>query len=213
MPMEIIACEQGTEDWYRARLGIPTASSFQCLLAKGAEQKGRATYMRQLAAERITNELTEGYSNSNMARGKEMEAEARKFYSLVHDADPEIVGFIRNSAKGSAPYWGCSPDSLIGADGMLEIKTKRGDLLIETILKDEFPNEHKAQCQGALWVAERDWIDLVVYWPKMPPFVKRVTRDVAYIATLARAVDDFNEELEDLVERIKRYGSPEARAA
>lgn len=207
MPPVVIDCEQNSEEWFRARMGICTASNFQCLLAKSTEQKGRATYMRQLAAEIITKEPTESFKSPTLDRGHAMEDEARKFYSLITDADPELVGFIRNDDRG------CSPDSLIGKDGMLEIKTKRADLLIETLLKGEFPNEHRAQCQGALWVAERDWIDLIVYWPKMPPFVKRATRDVAYIATLARAVAEFNEELAELVDRIRRYGAPHEPAA
>lgn len=208
MAFEIINCEQNTPEWYLARLGLPTASQFQCLLAKSAEQKGRATYMRQLAAEIITGEPTENFKSPVLDRGHAMEDEARKSYAFTNDADPQLVGFIRSGAKG------CSPDSLIGDDGMLEIKTKRADLLIETIFKGEFPNEHKAQCQGALWIAEREWIDLIVYWPKMPSFVKRAYRDVAYIATLARAVDEFNEELAGMVEKIRRVGTADvARAA
>lgn len=204
--IEIIDVEQGTEAWRRARMGIPTSSSFQCLLANSAEKKGRATYMRQLAGEIITGELTESFRNSEMDRGKIMEAEARSFYAFIKNADPTLVGFVRNGDKG------CSPDSFIGSDGMLEIKTERADILIETIFKDEFPSKHKAQTQGALWVAEREWIDLIIYWPKMPTFIKRAYRDAAYIATLARAVAEFNEELQAMVARIRAYGGMEIAA-
>jgi hypothetical protein len=96
---------------------------------------------------------------------------------------------------------------------MLEIKTKLPHLMIECILKDEFPAEHKAQCQGALWVAEREWIDIAVYWPKMPLFVKRATRDEDYIKKLSDAVDAFNDELDAVVERIRLYGEPLEAAA
>ena len=64
---------------------------------------------------------------------------------------------------------------------MLEIKTKLPHLMIEVLGRGAFPPEHVAQCQGALWVAEREWIDIAVYWPRMPRFVKRTTRDEAYI--------------------------------
>lgn len=198
--------EQGTEAWYRARLGIPTASMFSAILAKG-EGKTRRSYMLKLAGEVLTGEPTESYSNPYMERGHAMEGEAREMYAFMHDQEPRQVGFIVNGPKG------CSPDSLLGDAGMLEIKTKRSDLLIDVLLKDEFPAEHKAQCQGALWVAEREWIDLAVYWPGLPLFVKRATRDEDYIAKLSDAVDQFNAELAEVVERVRRYGRVEREAA
>lgn len=205
MTVEIIDCEQGSPEWFAARLGIPTASMFSAILAKG-EGKTRKAYMRQLAAEIVTGEPTDSFSSFAMERGKIMEAEAREMYALVYDDDLARVGFVRNGPIG----W--SPDSLIGDDGALEIKTQRGDLIIETLLKDEFPSEHKAQCQGGLWVGEREWIDLCVYWPKMPLFVKRVGRDEAYIKTLASEVDRFREELDQIVTRIRNYGLSNANS-
>lgn len=201
--MEIITCDQGSEEWFRARMGIPTASEFHTVLAKGKDGGAsltRKTYLMKLAGEIITGESMENYQNGHMERGKLMEDEARDMYAFMTDADPERVGFIVNGRKG------CSPDSLIGSEGMLEIKTKLPHLLIELLLKDEFPPEHKAQCQGALWVAEREWIDIAVYWPKLPLFVKRAPRDEAYIAKLASEVDRFNTELNETVARIKSIG-------
>jgi hypothetical protein len=77
--------------------------------------------------------------------------------------------------------------------------------LIECIERGDFPPEHRAQCQGALWVAEREWIDIVVYWPEMPVFIKRAYRDEKYISELSKAVDTFNDELWRLVERVRGY--------
>ena len=194
--------EQGSEAWFRERLGLPTSSMFATVLAKGvgkAESKTRRTYLMKLAGEILTGEPMDAYSNHHMERGKIMEAEARGFYAFMQDAEPEPVGFIRNGDTGA------SPDALLGQDGLLEIKTKLPHLLIDLILKDKFPPEHKAQCQGQLWVAEREWLDLVVYWPKLPLFVKRVTRDEKYIEDLAAAVDDFNGDLQEMVGRIRRY--------
>jgi hypothetical protein len=91
---------------------------------------------------------------------------------------------------------------------MLEIKTKLPHLMIEVLERGAFPPEHVAQCQGALWVAEREWIDIAVYWPRMPRFVKRTTRDEAYIKKLVDAVDAFNDELTEMVERIRGYEAP-----
>ena len=205
MTVEYIDCEQGSPEWYIARLGLPTASRFADVLSKGkgsAESLTRARYLRTLAAEIISGEPGESFETDAMRRGKAMEAEARRFYAFMHDAEPELVGFIRNGDKG------CSPDALLDSEGLLEIKTKRGDILIDVLLRDELPPEHKAQVQGSLWVAERGWLDFVAYWPGLPLFVKRCYRDQAYIDVLADEVARFNDELAEIVERVRLYGAP-----
>lgn len=201
--MEIIDCEQGTEEWFRARMGIPTASEFSTVMASGrggGESLTRKTYMLKLAGEILTGEPMDRFTNQHMERGHEMEGEARELYSFAADVEPQRVGFIRSGQKG------VSPDSLIGANGMLEVKTKLPHLMIATILHDDFPADHKAQCQGALWVAEREWIDITVYWPNLPLFTKRAYRDEEYIQKLSDAVDAFNDELAATVERVRNYG-------
>lgn len=199
--IQVFDCDQNSDEWYRARMGIPTASGFSNILAKG-EGKTRRSYLLRLAGEVITGEPGETYESQAMQRGHEMEAEARELYAFAHDAEPQLVGFIRNGDKG------CSPDALIGTNGILEIKTKRADLLIDVLLKGEFPLEHKAQVQGSLWIAEREYVDLCIYWPRLPLFTVRATRDEVYIYDLAKAVDKFNDELAETVERIRRYGQP-----
>ena len=200
--IQIIDCEQSSPEWYEARLGIPTASMFATVMASGkggGESVTRKTYLHKLAGEIITGEPMDSYSNAHMERGKAMEDEARASYALLTEASPTRVGFVRNGQKG------CSPDSFIRNDGLLEVKTKLAHLTIECLLRDEFPAEHKAQCQGALWVCERDWIDIAVYWPRLPLFVKRAYRDEIYIKKLSDAVDQFNAELADVVSRVQRY--------
>jgi hypothetical protein len=51
-------------------------------------------------------------------------------------------------------------------------------------------------------VAEKEWIDLLIYCPAMPTFLRRVYRDETYIAKLAAAVDQFNDELDALTDRV-----------
>lgn len=205
--MEIITCDQGSTEWFAARAGIVTASEFQTLLMKGkggGESATRRTYMRKLAGEIITGEPMEAFTNVHMERGKVMEQEARDLYAFMTDAEPRQVGFIKSGRKGA------SPDSLVGDNGGLEIKTRLPHLMIELLESGEVPNEHVAQIQGGMWVAEREWWDFVAYWPKLPLFVKRVYRDEAYIKKLADAVEQFNGELDALVSRIKAYGMQEA---
>lgn len=187
--IEIIDCEQNTPEWSLARLGIPTASNFAALRAKG-EGKTRRSYMMKLIGEIMTGEPCESYSNGHMERGHEMEPDARNLYAFRMDVEPIRVGFVRNGRTGA------SPDSFIDANGVAEIKSKLPHLQAEVLLANRLPPEHVAQCQGILWVCEREWVDFVSYWPRMPLFVKRVYRDEVYIKGLADDVDLFLREMD-----------------
>jgi hypothetical protein len=202
--LEVHNMDQGSPEWFAVRRGLPTASNFATIMAKGrsgGESKTRQTYLYKLAGERITGDPMDNFSNHHMERGHEMEPEARQLYAFLNDAELKQVGFVTNGPKG------CSPDSLIGDNGMLEIKTKLPHLMIAALEADEFPSDHRAQCQGQLWVAEREWVDLVCYWPKMPPLIKRAYRDEEYIKSMSDAVDQFNDELEALVAKYAKEAS------
>jgi hypothetical protein len=199
--------EQNSPQWYQIRAGCVTASQMKTVLARGKGGKDSLTrqkYLYTLAGEILTGEPAETYSNHHMQRGHLLEEEARSYYSLITNAETRQVGFIRNGNVGA------SPDSLIGERGLLEIKTALPSILLGLIIKNAFPPEHKAQTQGQLMVAERDWVDICCYWPKIPPFIKRAYRDEPYIRMLADEVDRFNDELAAIVAKIRAYGGLEA---
>lgn len=196
--IEIFDCAQGSDEWKRVRLAIPTASEFACVLAKGKDgktesSKTRKTYLYKLMGECLTGDPADSYSNHHMERGKEQEAEARNLYGFIAECELRQVGFVRNGRKG------CSPDCLIDANGGLEIKSMLAHLLVELHLDGEVPPEHKPQIQGNLLVCEREWWDFVAYCPKMKPFIKRVYRDEPYITALSAAIDIFNNELDTML--------------
>lgn len=194
--MEIFDCEQGSPEWFEARRGVVTASRFSDVLAKG-QGITRRTYLLTLAGEAITGEVAESYSNAHMERGHVMEADARNLYAFANDVEPTLVGFMR---RGRA---GCSPDSLIGDKGILEIKSKLPHLQLDVLDKGKLPSAHVAQVQGQLWVSGCEFADFVSYWPKLPLFCIRVERDEAYIASLSQSVADFVGELDGY---IAKYG-------
>lgn len=205
MPIEIINVEQRSEEWYRARMGLPTASMFGVVMAQGRERgtdsKGRASYMRKLAGEIITGIPMESYSNEDMERGREQEPEILARYCFENDVEVTPCGFIRNGKKG------CSPDGLVGADGMVQIKSAAPHVMIEILmdLVKGAPKKHLPQCQGELWVAERKWTDLVIgSSPKLPLAVFRLERDQQYINDIETSVHWFNRELAEMVKTIER---------
>ncbi|WP_332065731.1 lambda exonuclease family protein [Bartonella sp. CB189] len=201
MPITI-NCIQGTDEWIKARNGLITASLFEMVM--GRKKQGQKTQkyhsiMMKLAGERITKKNVEEGTTLSMRRGIELEPNARQLYATLTHSKPEVIGFILADDRMK----GFSPDAVIGENGLLEIKTKKPEVLIPHYYQTGFPEEHKAQCQGGLWIAQREWVDLMLYWPDMPPLIKRAYRDEAYIRKLESEINHFNEALENMVHHIK----------
>ncbi len=199
--IEVIECEQNTDEWIQARCGVVTASMFKEVMAKvgprGGIPKGRQTYMYKLAGELIAGEPMDNYTNANMELGHEREQEARDLYAFIKGVEVTQVGFVKNGNCGA------SPDGLVGDDGLWENKNAAPHIQIDRLLKGTLPPEHVAQCQGQLMVTERTWLDFMSYSRGMPPLVVRVERDEAYIDDLRVFVNHFVEELNALVAKIE----------
>lgn len=198
--MTILELEQGTPEWFTARLGIPTASRYKDIVtpARGDKSKSYMTYLYELLAERVTGESADGFTNEWMQRGNELEPHARSAYEFLFETDVQQVGFVLNDAKTI----GASPDGLIGSDGGIEIKCPKASTAVRYMVEDKLPDIYKPQVQGNLWICEREWWDFVVYHPSMDLFVKRVYRDDAYIKKLETHITAFVEELEALHGRL-----------
>lgn len=195
-------CEQGTPEWHAARCGVVTASVFGAVMAKGrtagAPSETRKKLMYQLAAETITGEYVPTWDgNKHTERGHVMEPQVRDLYMATSDAECRQVGFIRRGRIG------CSPDTLVGDDGLLEIKTKLPHLQIEAVIAGVLPSEHVPQVQGQLLVTGRQWCDFRSYWPGLPELRVRVYRDPDYMANLNTELQRFVSDLDALVERIR----------
>lgn len=193
--------QQGTEAWFRDRLGRATASEFGAVLAKG-EGKTRAAYMRRLVTERLTGKPAETYMNGHMARGQAQEPFARLAYENAYGEPVEEVGFIKHPDIMS----GCSPDGLIGKRAGGEFKCVVPTVQLETILRGKYPPEHRPQIMGNLWITARDYWDFVSFSPDMPAhlrlYVYRVERDEAYIKILDYEVRKFLQEVDELYLRL-----------
>lgn len=201
--IEVFDCEQGTDEWFAARCGVVTASTFSDVLAKG---KGitRSKLLYATVAEILTGEVSSRWSgNQYTERGKAWEAEVRSLYEATCEEEVRQVGFIRRGRIG------CSPDSMVGAEGLLEIKTREPHLQVEVLEKGVLPSENVAQVQGQLLVTGRLWCDYVSYCRGLPQLKLRVYRDIAYLSNLKYELDQF---LADLESAVARYGA-ERRAA
>ena len=188
MPVYVDGIEQGSLDWLRLRLAIPTASRFDSLItpAKGEPSKAAEGYMHELLAEWITGQSAEGAQTVWMLRGQEFEAEARKFYAFERETQVRQVAFVYGD---ESKRYGCSPDGLIGDDGGLEMKIPKPAVHVGYLLAGDMPDCYRPQVQGSMMVTGRAWWDFMSYSPGLPPLLVRVQRDEEYIGKIRKALD------------------------
>jgi hypothetical protein len=217
--VEIFSTEkypQGSDQWFKLRLGMATASVAKMVLAEGLdgdESKTRATLLYRLAGERISGLPAETFENEAMRRGRTMEFKALSDYSFKSDVEVHQVGFVRRTIKREVSgvrfpdlVVGCSPDGLVGEDGGVQIKTMKPELITRLIDRQTFPTEHKAQCQWEMWVTGRQWWDLKIFYEgiSIPPF--RLNRIEADMLKIRKAAEAFDWELREILKRLKAKG-------
>lgn len=183
---------QGTEDWLEARRGIVTASVVGQLITpktiKPAANMDSRALTAKLVAERITGWCEQPYVSHDMVRGSLDEPVAREIYAHRYAPVTEIGFMVRDDWGFRIGY---SPDGLVGADGLIEIKSRRPKEHLTTILADEVPAENMAQIQCGLLVSGRRWCDYISYCGGMPMWTKRVEPDGNWYEAIVAAVGQF----------------------
>lgn len=203
--MKIIECVQGSPEWVDARLGIPTASGYEHILQpKKLEYSAGATkYLNHLLAEWLCGyPLDTGTGSAWMERGTQMEPEARRWYEQHRSVKVEQVGFCLRDDEQT----GCSPDGLVGPDGLVEIKCPSLEQHIAymrnpTLLQADY----RIQTQGELYITDRDWVDLVSYHPDFPRVILRLTPEPAVQSALHAGLFRFISELNEEKEKFAKY--------
>ena len=196
----ILNCEQGSEAWHQARLGIPTASQFDRIVtASGTARKQATGYLAGLLAEYITGQAEDGYQSADMQRGIELEPAARAYYELESGHDVIQVGGVYLDESKTVM---ASPDGLIaGMRRGLEIKCPKLATHIRYILEDALPTQYVLQVQGGMWVTGYDEWDFVSYCPDyaaQPIYIQTIKRNNALIAQMDKHIRAFSARLETL---------------
>jgi hypothetical protein len=209
----IVPCTQGELDWFMARVGRCTASEVINALSiaktgknKGGSTEGRKTYMASIVAEILTGEPDmEGYATSSMNRGTNEEPRARAAYEMAYDVDVDVLGFVIHPDTDRA---GSSPDGLVGADGMLEIKNPKTKNHIQYMLSGELPEEYEPQVMFSLACTEREWCDFLSYDGRMPAglrvWCKRIYRNEPRIREINAGVMQFLEEADEIIYNLRK---------
>ena len=193
--------KQGSTEWHELRRGRVTATGFKNFLTPKKYQlkATRTEYAIQLALERFRIEDEPPFETEWMRRGLELEPYAVEAYEAQTGVKTELAGFI--SADHENPtvskFVGCSPDRLVGAWGLLEIKCPKNKTLVNYCVTDETPPEYYLQCQAQLWITGRKWCDLFAWSPDLEKGYRALIEpDEAAFRAFDKNVPLFLEELE-----------------
>lgn len=190
------------------KIGLISASMCGVLLTNGkiAENApfgvGAITYAMELARQRAGIEDEEQYVSFAMERGIELEWAALETYqerNLV-----ELHGQQEWGAHPDFPYFGGTPDGLVGTVGGVDAKCRNNKEQHEYI-KNGIGKKDTDQFQAYMMIFGREWWDLGAYNPRFPEPLDLVTHrlypDPAWVEKMTERLPLF----EAIVQRETEY--------
>lgn len=200
-----------TPEWYEARGGIATSSSFsQIITNKTLKMSSSADgYANELVAEFIMGRATErNFSVYAMEWGHAHESDAINLYSFERNCEITRGGFYTDDDMKI----GASPDArVIDKDGntlgLVEIKCPENPAVhVEYMLMDEMNPKYRAQVQGQLLVSGAEYVDWFSYHPEMPFGCVRIERDEEFIKRLNDCLKEFDGIMQKKLARCVELG-------
>ena len=198
---------QGSEQWFKLRSGIPTASEFSSIITpeRGEYSKSRWPYAIRLVAEKVLNWKAKQLDTEDVRNGREREPFAVKRLEFMHDLTMKPVGFVTTD-DGKV---GASPDRFVMPNLMpVEIKSPSVLTHLGYLLRGH-GTAHKPQVQGQMYVCEADEAIFYSFNPEMEAaqeYMIRTPRDDKYIQTLAGYLDQFTDEVAMLMDKAESLG-------
>ena len=160
-----IDVQQNTDEWLGLRGGRLTSSKLPTVMANYGKSFGEPAkrYAVNIAIEQITGSpISSTYTNDHMARGHEQEPVARMLYEEATFCDVSNGGFF------DAGFVGCSPDGLVGDEGVIEIKSVVASVHFGNIKRKAVDPAYWWQCVGNVKFTNRKWLDFVSYCAEFP---------------------------------------------
>lgn len=164
---------QGTPEWHAARAERLTASDFGAALGLNPHCSRQKLWRIKMGMESVGE-------NAHIRRGMEGERHAIWAYQVDRGVCVDAVGLVVHPAE---PWLAASPDGLVGADGLVEVKCPAA-------FRDAPPAYHMAQMQGQLEIAGRAWCDYA-QWCDGELVVIRVERDRDWWADALPGLREF----------------------
>ena len=184
---------QGTDEWFKVRLGKLTASKSQAIANNG---KGLETLCFEKVAEIISGTREDSYKNADMDRGNEQETLARSAYEMETGNQVKTVGFVELDERV-----GCSPDGLVGDDGLVEIKCHNGSKMVQLLFSNKIDTKYVWQIQFQMYVTGRQYVDYVGFNENFPNLkIIRVIRDEKSIEKIRIGIETGKAKIEEILE-------------
>lgn len=178
----------------------PSAANKTTVIEPASNDESRGLTL-QLAAERINGFTEQTFVTDAMWRGILEEPIARDLYAQ-HSPEPVTeCGFMVKDFGGFK--LGLSPDGLVGERGLLEIKSRGPKKQVHTVISEQVPAECVAQCQAALLVSGREFLDYVSFSSGMSLFVIRVKPDPRWRKAILDACRIFEANCSEAVATYK----------
>lgn len=201
MPIIIENFPQRSKEWHQARAGNPGASSINKIITStGTRSKQRDDYLLQLVGEKITGKCEETYQSQAMLNGIERESASRTLFELIYGVDVKEVGIV---FKDEYKLFHASPDGMVNDNAVLELKNPSLKIAVKYLLEKKLPSDYFPQCMFEMYVCERELCYFMSCYEGLPPFIIEVHRDEAWISKLEAELNQFNEELLSMVEKIR----------
>jgi len=200
--MIIIDLEQGSDEWFKEKLGKPSASNISKIITNdGKPSKQREGYLYELAGEILSGRQENGYKNPVMEQGNIREDESRAYLELTQGIDLSRTGVIY---KDKHKRFLISPDG-INEEGKFgaELKNPLAKTQVKYLLDRTLPPEYFGQVQMSLYVTGFDFWYFLSYVPLMKPLLIRVEPDKVYQKALAVELELFTKDLETIVKKIR----------
>lgn len=205
--------QQGSPEWFSARLGKVTASKIADVMMKPTTA-GYQNYKAQLVCERLTGTATEGFTSSAMQHGTDTEPQARAFYEMETGFDVDEIGFVPHPEIGMS---GASPDGMVGEVGLVEIKCPQPAEHIRILTGGDIKRNYLLQMQWQMACTGREWCDFVSFNPALPFEIQmhcqRVEADATAQAEITKAVTDFLADVEATAKKLTETYQKQDQAA
>lgn len=189
--------KQGSQEWHDIRKLKMTASHAQAI---GNSGKGLETYIYDLCADYLSSAEKEQLDNEHIQRGNELEAQARFVYEAETGNTVQEVGFIEIDDRV-----GCSPDGLIGEQGLVEIKCPSDREYLKQMVLSSVKSEYVWQIQMQMLLCQRAWCDYVAYNPNFhqPFFIKRIEPCEKKMGSIAAGLGHGKEMIDKILNQYK----------
>ena len=186
---------QQTPEWEMLKLGKFSGSDYHIYLGTS---KTKEDNLYDIAAQRITGDSDNEsvFKSKAMERGNILEPEARRVFSAIIEHNIREVGFV--DCAGEFYGWaGCSPDGLIGDNGIIEIKCPLMKGFLKYKRTKKIDPQYKTQIQFNLMVTERQYCYFIVYHPRFPIEYVKIERD-------EDVINKIRESLKENIEKVKK---------